>query len=69
MRHTDTQRKEQSDEDLPLRVATSSLHLSQPSLTPPARDAHPVSYSFLFPVGRKLLELERMLTQGGAGRK
>ncbi|KAK5857121.1 hypothetical protein PBY51_010387 [Eleginops maclovinus] len=38
------------------RVITSSFQLSQPSLTPPARDAHPVSYSFLFPADRKWLE-------------
>ncbi len=38
------------------RVINPSFHLSQPSLTPPARDAHPVSYSFLFPADRKWLE-------------
>lgn len=36
--------------------STFSFHVSQPSLTLPARDAHPVSYSFLFPADRKWLE-------------
>lgn len=49
--------------------STFSFHISQPSLTPPVRDAHPVSYSFLFPAGRKWLESTDTQTAGAAGRK
>lgn len=39
------------------------FHLSQPSVTPPARDAHPVSYSFLFPVDRKSTDTQTVESQ------
>lgn len=46
------------------RVITPSVHLSHPSLTPFAREAHPVSYSFLFSVDRKWLEPTDTHTEG-----